>query len=121
MLASKNKPTALDLFSGAGGFSLGLELAGFRSVGAIDISEVAGRTFEANFGARPLSRFGPKEGDLRRIRSGEISGALSKAGISELDLLVAAPPCQGFSRVGRGKLDWIADRDGAFVLDARNH
>jgi DNA (cytosine-5)-methyltransferase 1 len=121
MGASRDKLTTLDLFSGAGGFSLGLELAGFRSVGAIDISEVAGQTFAANFGPRPLSRFGPKEGDLRRIRPGELSRALSKAGGAELDLLVAAPPCQGFSRIGRGKLDWMADREGAFVLDPRNH
>jgi DNA (cytosine-5)-methyltransferase 1 len=121
MVALRDKLTALDLFSGAGGFSLGLELAGFRSLGAVDISAVAGRTFERNFGPRPLSRFSPREGDLRRIRSGELARGLSNAGVTELDLLVAAPPCQGFSRVGRGKLDWMADREGAFVLDPRNH
>lgn len=113
--------TALDLFSGAGGFSLGLELVGFRSLGAIDISEIAGRTYAQNFGERPLSRFGPNKGDLRKVKPGELTDALRSERVKELDLLVAAPPCQGFSRVGRGKLDSMAEKAGAFVLDPRNH
>ena len=113
--------SALDLFSGAGGFSLGLEYVGFHAVGAIDIDEKAGRTFRANFGERPIERFGRVHGDMRRVRPGEISAALARAGVEELDLLVAGPPCQGFSRVGRGKLDSMADQAGAFVLDPRNH
>jgi DNA (cytosine-5)-methyltransferase 1 len=113
--------SSLDLFAGAGGFSLGLELAGFRSAGAVEIDEVAGRTYRSNFGERPLLRFGPKHGDMRRVSPPEIRRALAATGVDELDLLVAAPPCQGFSRVGRGKLDFMAARDGAFVLDSRNH
>ena len=35
------KPTALDLFSGAGGFSLGLASAGFDIVGAVDCWDIA--------------------------------------------------------------------------------
>lgn len=111
----------LDLFAGAGGFSLGLELAGFHSLGAVEIDEVAARTYARNFSRRPLMRVGAREGNIRRIQAGEISNALDQAGVAELDLLVAAPPCQGFSRVGRGKLDFIKERTGAFVLDGRNH
>ena len=41
-------------------------------------------------------------------------------GISGIDLLVASPPCQGFSRVGRGKLDFLAAKPGSFACDERN-
>lgn len=112
--------TALDLFCGAGGFTLGLEAVGFETLGGIDVSEIAGESYSANFGRRPLSRFG-SDGDLRQIAPDDLAEALEAAGVDELDLLVATPPCQGFSRVGRGKLDWIAEKAGAFVLDPRNH
>jgi DNA (cytosine-5)-methyltransferase 1 len=110
----------LDLFSGAGGFTLGLEAAGFVSCGAVDIDQVAGETYEQNFGRRPIHLFGPA-GDLRKVSPRSVRVALRKAGVTELDVLVAAPPCQGFSRIGRGKLDWMADVEGAFVFDPRNH
>jgi DNA (cytosine-5)-methyltransferase 1 len=113
--------TALDLFSGAGGFSLGLEAAGFHSVGAIDVDPVVGETYVKNFGERPVCFFGQREGDMRKVSFRRVRDKLHLAGISELDLLVAAPPCQGFSRVGRAKLDSIADQTGAFFLDPRNH
>lgn len=41
--------TFLDLFCGCGGFSLGLERAGFRCLAAIDSSEEAIVTYKANF------------------------------------------------------------------------
>lgn len=113
--------TSLDLFSGAGGFSLGLEAAGFRSVGAIDIDEQAGETYKKNFGKRPIMLFGRRDGDMRKVSPEVVLQKLRAAGVDELDLLVAAPPCQGFSRVGRGKLDSIAEEAGAFILDPRNH
>ncbi len=113
--------TALDLFSGAGGFSLGLEAAGFESVGAIDIDPLVGETYARNFGARPICLFGERVGDMRNVSPRRVRDKLRAAGFSELDLLVAAPPCQGFSRVGRAKLDSIADQSGAFLLDPRNH
>lgn len=113
--------TSLDLFSGAGGFSLGLEAAGFESAGAIDIDPVVGESYVRNFGKRPICLFGASDGDMRRVNPGRIREQLRLAGIADLDLLVAAPPCQGFSRVGRGKLDFIAEQSGAFLLDPRNH
>lgn len=113
--------TTLDLFSGAGGFSLGLEAAGFESMGAIDIDPLVGKTYVQNFGERPVSMFGQRSGDMRNVAPRRVRDALVAAGVHELDLLVAAPPCQGFSRVGRGKLDFMADKSGAFLLDPRNH
>lgn len=113
--------TALDLFSGAGGFSLGLEAAGFESVGAIDVDPLVGETYTRNFGERLIRLFGERDGDMRSVSPRRVQDKLRAAGVLELDLLVAAPPCQGFSRVGRAKLDSIAAQSGAFLLDPRNH
>src|SRR5688500_14695526 len=97
--------TYLDLFAGAGGFSLGIEAAGFYGLGAIEVDEMAGATYKANFGEIPISFLGPQRGNIRKISPQEIVKQLTEIGISEVDLLLAGPPCQGFSRVGRGKLD----------------
>jgi DNA (cytosine-5)-methyltransferase 1 len=115
-----DRPTFLDLFSGAGGFSLGLESAGFRSVGAVEIDDVAAGSCIANFGWREASFLGINHGDIREICPSRIADLLLHAGISDLDLLVASPPCQGFSRVGRGKLDSLALQKGSFAGDLRN-
>ena len=47
-LASRPRPWAMDLFSGAGGLSLGLEEAGFSVVAAGDADAVAMETHAAN-------------------------------------------------------------------------
>lgn len=112
--------TSLDLFSGAGGFSLGLEAAGFCSLGAVDIDTVVGKSYVANFGARPVSLFGPESGDMRKVNALTLQRYLDRAGVANLDLLIAGPPCQGFSRVGRAKIDSVASRTGAFFEDERN-
>ncbi len=119
-MAPRKRYTCLDLFAGAGGFSLGLEAGGFESVGAIEIDEVAGSSYRKNFGDRPVSFLG-ESGDLREVSALEIRERLEGAGVEELDLLAASPPCQGFSRVGRGKLDSMASQRGAFAEDERNN
>lgn len=87
--------TALDLFSGAGGFSLGLEKAGFQVLGAADVWNVAAQSYRANF-QHPIATC-----DLATT-SGK--ALLKQLGIknTSIDLLVGGPPCQGFSiqRIG---------------------
>jgi DNA (cytosine-5)-methyltransferase 1 len=89
--------TAADLFSGAGGLSLGFELAGSTITYAADGSEHACATFnEAHGGeelAEPmdLSKASVRREVVRRIRR-RVDGAP--------DLLLAGPPCQGFSTAG---------------------
>ncbi len=55
------KPTVMDLFAGAGGFSLGFSEAGFPIATAIEIDEWASETFQSNFPeATVITRdFGP--------------------------------------------------------------
>lgn len=117
------KATALDLFAGAGGFSLGIERAGFSCVGAVERDMRAGETYARNFlkgYPGPLFLLGSEMGDVSKLDKATLEKGIRKSGVDELDLLLAGPPCQGFSKVGRGKLDHLADKDGAFKLDPRN-
>ena len=84
--------SALDLFCGAGGFSLGFAASGF-SVQGIDRDTDAVATFSANVGQATYL-------DLRYDRS------LPKA-----DVLIAGPPCQPWSRAGK-QLRESDPRDG---------
>lgn len=85
--------TALDLFCGAGGLSLGLGAAGFRVVGAFDAWEPAVRSYRANFGHPCFLE------DVARLDEGR----LAELGLPrEVDVVAGGPPCQGFSaqRIG---------------------
>src|SRR5689334_17635317 len=84
-------PTAIDLFAGCGGLSLGLKQAGFQVVCAIEIDALAARTYQANHPRVLL-----KQEDIRRVRAASLMREL-RLGAGELDLLAGCPPCQGFS------------------------
>jgi DNA (cytosine-5)-methyltransferase 1 len=87
----KTAPTAIDLFSGCGGLTLGLKLAGFRVVGAVEIEQTAAETYHTNHPEVHLW-----ERDVRKISINEILRTLDiRKG--ELGLLAGCPPCQGFS------------------------
>lgn len=87
--------TAVDLFCGAGGMTLGLERAGIRVLGALDSWDPAVRTYRENFD-HPIV-----QADAARISPLEFA---ERVGVvpGELDLVVGGPPCQGFSvqRIG---------------------
>lgn len=104
---SKSKPTAIDLFSGCGGLSVGLKKAGFDVVAACEIDPKAHSTYSSNHPEVQLySR------DIRRVSAAELLSDLQlRAG--EIDLLAGCPPCQGFSRM-RTK------NQRSSVKDARN-
>ena len=117
------KPLAMDLFAGAGGMSLGLERAGFQCIGAFEWNDQAASTYRHNLGRDlVVSGFGSTMGDLSRIDPRQVARRLSKAGIKrgEIDLLAAGPPCQGFSRIGRGKLNSLTGKVDSFLHDPRN-
>lgn len=115
--------TFLDLFAGAGGFALGFSKAGFQCMGVIENDSSASETYSINFSHHktlPLCRLGPADGNILSISEEEIKRGLKQAGVKQLDLLLGGPPCQGFSKVGRGKLDHLAKKKGAFKNDPRN-
>lgn len=87
---------AADLFSGAGGLSLGLEQAGYRVVMGIDRDREATETHRHHFGGLTLSwDLGDPE---LVVRVGQL---IKKA---QVELVAGGPPCQPFSRAGRSKI-----------------
>lgn len=86
--------TAIDLFSGAGGISVGLQDAGYKVVAASDFNSACGKTYRRNFQDHDFL-----EGDIRDMGGIDFlrAGSLQPG---ELDLLVGGPPCQGFSIIG---------------------
>ncbi|OQB93271.1 MAG: putative BsuMI modification methylase subunit YdiO [Parcubacteria group bacterium ADurb.Bin115] len=87
------KYTAIDLFSGCGGLSLGLKEAGFLVKAAVEIDHLAALTYRKNHVKTNLI-----ESDIRQVSAKQL---LIAAGLKrgELDLLAGCPPCQGFSRI----------------------
>ena len=114
------QPVTLDLFAGAGGFSLGFHWAGCHTAVAIDHEPIAVETLQANFGnlgtvalLRDLARLTPKrlEAELRQLNLAH-----------EFDAIIGGPPCQGWSRVGRGKLRSLKPKANRQTdSDPRNH
>ncbi len=93
-------PTALDLFCGVGGLSLGLLQAGFELIGAVDYDQTALDAFRTNFADVPTVRQ-----DLNVATGGALRRDLG-IGKRDIDLLIGGPPCQGFSVGGIGaKID----------------
>jgi DNA (cytosine-5)-methyltransferase 1 len=82
---------AIDLFSGCGGLTLGLKLAGFDVIAAIEIDKLAVDTYRANH-----SEVHVLNDDIRGVEPKRLRSRL-KLGLGELDLLAGCPPCQGFS------------------------
>lgn len=84
--------TFLDLFCGCGGFTLGLERAGFRCLAALDFNPEAITTFKVNFSkdTRALCK------DLTKFSPAKLAAIL---GVNSVDVIVGGPPCQGFSTV----------------------
>ena len=84
----------MDLFSGAGGLSCGLEMAGLKCVLAVDINKEAIETFEANH--RGVSTYVE---DVSNLKGNILKEKLNGRKIS---LVCGGPPCQGMSTVGEG-------------------
>jgi DNA (cytosine-5)-methyltransferase 1 len=87
---------AADLFSGAGGLSLGLQAAGYHMVLAVDHDTEAIETHRHHFGGLALDW---NLGDPDRIA--KVADLIAAA---DVELLAGGPPCQPFSRAGRNKI-----------------
>lgn len=96
--------TAISLFCGAGGCSLGFKQAGYNILMATDIDKTAIETYKLNFPKTDVV--------LQDIDNIDFNEVLNKYGIKEgeLDFLIGGPPCQGFSTAGT-----------RFWDDSRNH
>lgn len=97
-------PTAISLFCGAGGCSLGFKQAGYSILYANDKDPAAIESYKLNFPAAICSNDDVNFLDFKQI--------LKDIGLQpgELDILIGGPPCQGFSTAGT-----------KFWDDPRNH
>lgn len=89
--------TFASLFSGCGGFDLGFTSSGFRPKGAYDLDHEAVKNFESNVC-----------GEI--YRTDLTNGIPHERNLRNVDVLIAGPPCQGFSTAGKRLVD-----------DKRNH
>lgn len=94
-----DRPRAIDLFAGAGGFSLGLEQAGFDVVAAVEYDAIHAATHLHNFPRTPIVV--DSASDLTGADIRERAGL----GDRRIALVVGGPPCQGFSSSGLRALD----------------
>ena len=81
----------VDFFSGAGGLTCGLNMAGFQSILGSDIHSTYATTFAKNHPNTHVIT-----NDIRNLSEQEIF-KLTGLRSGELDLIVGGPPCQGFS------------------------
>jgi len=88
------KPTAISLFAGAGGCSLGFGQAGYDVRFATDLDADAVESYRRNFPRTPR-----EAADIRELTADSV---LQRIGLNpgELDMLLGGPPCQGFSSAG---------------------
>jgi len=83
----------LDLFCGAGGLSLGFEMAGFKSVLGIDFDNKCVETYSKNIGHAVLA-------DISKIKKPK-EFFIEHTEMEYVDAIIAGVPCQTFSSIGR--------------------
>ena len=100
-----NKRLAIDLFSGCGGLSQGLEDAGFEVLACCEIRPEARDTYKLNH---------PDTVILTDVCKADPVVLKKQLGLrrGQLDLLAGCPPCQGFSS--------IRTHNGEIACDPRN-
>ena len=97
----KQKPTYIDLFCGAGGFSLGFDEMGFENLFSIDIEPNFCNTYQANFPKHNLI-----QNDIANLTENTIKELIQ---LKEVDVIIGGPPCQGFSIAGKIGRKFIDD------------
>lgn len=109
-ISSASKPTAIDLFCGAGGCSEGLIQAGFQILFSSDISEMVEVTYRhrhEQLGLIQGENTWFERADIKDLTGEVIRERILRLSIMkdqpfpDIDLMIGGPSCQGFSRAGR--------------------
>lgn len=102
-----DKPVAIDLFAGAGGFGLGFAMAGFDIPLSVEIDAWACDTLRYN---RPEMTV--IQSDIRNFNT---LSSLKEICLSKPDIIIGGPPCQGFSIAGPAQKDPNDPRNTLFI------
>lgn len=108
----RNGLNFIDLFSGAGGLSCGLVMAGYTPIGSVEIMEQAISTYKYNF----VDKKGFNENiEARDIRDRKVKEQLYQSVSNKpIDVIVGGFPCQGFSMAGNRI---VTDKRNTLYLD----
>lgn len=98
----------LDLFSGIGGFSLGLERCGMKTVAFCEIDKKARRVLKKHWPDVPIYK------DVKELTYEQ----LKKDGIPQIDIIAGGFPCQDISLAGKGA-GITGTRSGLWIEFAR--
>lgn len=91
-----DKHTVVDLFSGCGGFSYGFQQAGYHVIIGVDNNKIALDTFGMNHeNSKTLLLDLHEDSSIEKI--------VHAKGNQLVDVIIAGPPCQGFSLTGSRK------------------
>ena len=97
-VGQESQLTAVDLFSGIGGFHIAAQQQGIKTIFACDTDKIASECYFANLDLKP-------HGDIKEY----------KLEVPEHDILMAGLPCQPFSIIGKGS--GFLDPRGMLVRD----
>jgi DNA (cytosine-5)-methyltransferase 1 len=121
-LRTGESPRVLELCSGCGGLSLGLQSAGFQLTAHVEKDEEAVRSYALNFspGEADPAKWAASR-DMEAISADDLVRDLGfgTRTIESFDVVAAGLPCQAFARIGRSKLRAVAGKDDAFRRDTR--
>jgi len=92
-----NKPKIVDLFCGAGGFSIGFISEGYKVELANDIEKVALETYRFNHPEIKADKI--IEGDIKQIVE-NINDYID----TDIDVIIGGPPCQSFSTANQQRV-----------------
>jgi DNA (cytosine-5)-methyltransferase 1 len=110
---TRGERLAIDLFSGAGGLSLGMEQAGWTVAASVDSDPKALQTHRHNFAglALPCDLGAPDK----------VQELIDLLKAVPIDLVAGGPPCQPFSRAGRSKIKSLVEEGRRPADDLRRH
>ena len=91
MIENGSKYTVVDLFSGAGGFTIGFTKADFKILLSTDFDADCAKAHKKNMPDIPFF-----EGDIYNLSEEIIDSYVN----TDVDVLIGGPPCQGFSTIG---------------------
>ena len=87
-------PVAVELFAGGGGLGEGFSKAGFSVVAAVEMDRAAAQTYRLNHPGTVVI-----EGDATQVTAAQLTALVPAA--ARADVIIAGPPCQGYSLAGR--------------------